>query len=142
MDERLPTAVSSAPEIVQMWTQVSILQSLLNDMLSLKKELRTDCVINAVAAIMEPGMTLDMVISELEERMRLAVKQFDEAADKLLKKTEFRKEIRPIVERYANGYRSIVTGMLKFTLTSPRYDISKLIQEDVCSLDRIQSGPV
>jgi hypothetical protein len=113
--ERLPAAVSSAPEVDHMWTQVSILLSLLNDMLSLKKELRTNCIINAVAAIMKPDMTLDMVVSELEERMGLAVKEFDDAADKLLNKTESQEELQSLVKRYVDGCRAIVTGTLNFT---------------------------
>ncbi|KAI1022551.1 hypothetical protein LB503_000776 [Fusarium chuoi] len=129
-DQRLPGALSSAPEMVHLWTQVSILQSLMNDMLSLKKELRTDCVINAVAAIMEPGMSLDDVIAKLEERMKMAVNNFDDAANMLLHKTEFQEQTHPIVKRYVDGCRSIVTGTLRFTLTSPRYNIQKLIEED------------
>lgn len=145
-DERLPGALSSAPEVVHLWTQVSILQSLMNDMLSLKKELRTDCVINAVAAIMEPGMSLDVVVAKLEERMKMAVNNFDDAANMLLHKTEFQEQTHPIVKRYVGGCRSIVTGTLRFTyedflspsttkltchrLTSPRYNIQKLIEED------------
>ncbi|KAF4950669.1 hypothetical protein FGADI_8073 [Fusarium gaditjirri] len=115
MDERLPGALSSAPEIVYLWTQVSILQSLMNDMLSLKKELRTDCVINAVAAIMEPGMSLDVVVAKLEERLKMAVNNFDDAANMLLQKTEFQEQTHPIVERYVDGCRSIVTGTLRFS---------------------------
>ncbi|KAF5568609.1 terpene synthase [Fusarium phyllophilum] len=127
MGERLPGALSSAPEIVHLWTQVSILQSLVNDMLSLKKELRTDCVINAVAAIMEPGMTLDVVVAKLEERMKMAVNNFDDAANMLLHKTEFQEQTHPIVRRYIDGCRSIVTGTLRFTLTSPSFPIDKPI---------------
>ncbi|KAF4345585.1 terpene synthase [Fusarium beomiforme] len=130
MHESLPAAVLSAPEVVQIWTQVSILQSVLNDMLSLKKELRTGCVINAITAIMEPGMTLDMVVNELEERMKMAVKKFDEAVGGLFEKAEFQEDLRPTVERYVDGCRSIVTGTLGFTLTSPRYSMSQLIRED------------
>ncbi|KAF5616517.1 terpene synthase [Fusarium sp. NRRL 52700] len=113
--EMLPGVLSSAPEIVRLWTEVSILQSLMNDMLSLKKELRTDCVINAVAAIMEPGMSLDVVVSKLEERMKMAVSNFDDAANMLFRKTEFQEQTHPIVKRYVDGCRSIVTGTLRFT---------------------------
>ncbi|KAM0237698.1 hypothetical protein ACHAPO_004348 [Fusarium lateritium] len=145
--ERLPQAVLSSPEIHQLWKQVCVLLSLLNDLLSLKKELQTDCVINAVAAIMEPDMTLDMVVAELEVRMRTAVNEFDDAASKLINDTEVEGEVRPLVERYVEGCRSIVTGTLEFTfvypwkiyirrlltfyrLTSPRYNIWKLVQQD------------
>ncbi|KAK6717359.1 hypothetical protein SNK03_000546 [Fusarium graminearum] len=128
--ERLPQAVLSSPEVHQLWTQVCILLSLLNDVLSLKKELQTDCVINAVAAMMEPSTTLDMAIAELEVRMRTAVEEFNNAASKLIKDTEAEREIRSLVEKYVEGCRCIVTGTLEFTLTSPRYNISKLVQEE------------
>jgi hypothetical protein len=113
--ERLPRAALSSPEVHRLWTQVCVLLSLLNDVLSLKKELQTDCVINAVAAIMEPNMTLDMVVAELEARMRMAVKEFDDAASKLTKDTESEGELRSFVERYVQGCRCIVTGTLEFT---------------------------
>ncbi|KAG5663987.1 hypothetical protein KAF25_006572 [Fusarium avenaceum] len=122
--ERLPSAVSSAPEVDHMWTQVSILLSLLNDMLSLKKELRTNCIINAVAAIMKPDMTLDMVVSELEERMGLAVKEFDDAAGKLLNKTESQEELHSLVKRYVDGCRAIVVGTLNFTFVPWSWTLS------------------
>ncbi|KAF4496920.1 terpene synthase [Fusarium agapanthi] len=114
-DERLTGASSSAPEIVHLWTQVSILQSLMNVMLSLKKELQTDCAINAVAAIMEPDMSLDDVVAKLEDRMKMAVSNFDDAANTVLHKSEFQEQTHPIVKRYVEGCHSIVTGTLRFT---------------------------
>ncbi|RGP61196.1 terpene synthase [Fusarium sporotrichioides] len=128
--EGLPQAVLSSAEVHRLWTQVCVLLSLLNDLLSLKKELQTGCVINAVAAIMEPNMTLDMVVAELEARMRMAVSEFDDAASKLIEGMEVEGEMRFLVEKYVEGCRCIVTGTLEFTLTSPRYSISKLVQED------------
>ncbi|KAF5669249.1 terpene synthase [Fusarium heterosporum] len=113
--ETLPRSLSSAPEVSQIWTQVCILLSLLNDMLSLKKELQTDCVINAVAAMMEPDMTLDIVVTRLEERMGLAVREFDDATHKLFEKAESQEDLKPLLTRYVDGCRAIVTGTLNFT---------------------------
>lgn len=140
--DTIPPTPRTSSEIDRLWTQVCVLLSLSNDLLSLKKELQTDCVINAVAATMEPGMTLDMVVAELEARMRVAVKEFDDAASELIQKANS----SPYAERYINGCRCIVTGTLEFTwvkhpkplstiltpcrLRSPRYNILKLIQDD------------
>ncbi|KAL4730419.1 hypothetical protein ACLX1H_002453 [Fusarium chlamydosporum] len=107
--EVLPQAVLSSPAVHRLWTQVCVLLSLLNDVLSLKKELQTDCVINAVAAIMQSDMTLDMVVAELEARMKMAVKEFDDAAGNLLEETGSKGELQPPVQRYINGCRYIVT---------------------------------
>ncbi|RSL80390.1 hypothetical protein CEP51_006615 [Fusarium floridanum] len=129
-EESLPAALTSAPEIGRMWLQVCILLSLLNDMLSLKKELRTDCAINAVSALIEPGVSLDEVVAQLEQRMRMAVKEFDEAAERLLQMAGPDDDLRGLVRRYIDGCRTTVTGTLEFTLTSPRYKIAKLVQQD------------
>ncbi|KAI8691143.1 Terpene synthase [Fusarium sp. Ph1] len=129
-DEPLPAALASAPEIGRMWLQACILLSLLNDMLSLKKELRTDCAINAVSALVEPGISLDEIVAQLEQRMKTAVKEFDEAAERLLQMAGPDEDLAGLVRRYIDGCRATVTGTLEFTLTSPRYKIAKLIQQD------------
>ena len=113
--EPLPAALASAPEIGRMWLQACILLSLLNDMLSLKKELRTDCVINAVSALLEPGVGLDEIVAQLEQRMRTAVKEFDEAAERLLLMAGPDEDQTGLVTRYIDGCRATVTGTLEFT---------------------------
>ncbi|KAF5016961.1 hypothetical protein F66182_11193, partial [Fusarium sp. NRRL 66182] len=130
MRESFPALVSSAPEIEQMSTQVSILMGIMNDVLSLKKELLVECPINAITVAMEHGLTLDAAVDDLEERMQQAVKEFDEAGNRLSERTRFDRETQSFVFRYIQGCRSIVTGTLDFTLSSPRYGISELIQED------------
>lgn len=123
--EPLPAALASAPEIGRMWLQVCILLSLLNDVMSLKKELRTDCVINAVSALVEPGISLDEIVAQLEQRMRTAVREFDEAAEGLLRMVGSDKDLTGLVRRYIDGCRATVTGTLEFTfvLLSPNCEL-------------------
>ncbi|KAM0424735.1 hypothetical protein ACHAPT_010045 [Fusarium lateritium] len=113
--EPLPIALASAPEVGRMSLQACILLSLLNDMLSLKKELRADCVINAVAALLEPGRRLDEVVAQLEQRMWTAVDEFDEAAERLVQKAGPDERMRGLVRRYIDGCRATITGTLEFT---------------------------
>jgi hypothetical protein len=96
------------------------LVGLLNGLLSLKKELRAGCAINAVAARMRGGAattttttTLDGVVGEIEAEMRRLVRVFDEAAARLL--GEAGEERRPAAQTYVDGCRAIVTGTLEFT---------------------------
>ncbi|KAH6898479.1 isoprenoid synthase domain-containing protein [Thelonectria olida] len=128
--EPLPDAVVLAPQVRRLWTQVSILLAILNDVLSLKKELGTDCIINAVTALMEPGKGLDEVMGELERKMKQAVEDFDGAAEELLAQTRNDEALSGVVRRYIDGCRATVTGTLEFTLRSPRYQIAKLRRED------------
>ncbi|KAI5466162.1 isoprenoid synthase domain-containing protein [Mariannaea sp. PMI_226] len=112
--EPLPSAVIEAPAAKRMWMQVSVLLAILNDVLSLKKELRTDCAINAVTALMEPGKGLDDVVGELSENMKQAIRDFDGAAGELLEQVKEDEALASVVRR----------------LQSPRYQIAKLIRED------------
>ncbi|KAF7545875.1 hypothetical protein G7Z17_g8834 [Cylindrodendrum hubeiense] len=82
--EQLPDAVAAAPQVRELWTQVTIMGTLINDILSLKKELRTDCIINVVTSLLTPEKGLDEVVGELEGKLRHAVDVFDNASRELL----------------------------------------------------------
>ncbi|KAL2209813.1 terpenoid synthase [Sarocladium strictum] len=109
--------------------QVSILLSLLNDLLSLKKELRTDCVINAVAALMAEDNALEGVVADIIAKMEAAVASFDRVAEETENSAESEGQ-RQSWGKYVDGCRSIVTGVLEFTLKSPRYKLASLLAED------------
>ncbi|KAK7417945.1 hypothetical protein QQX98_004247 [Neonectria punicea] len=111
----LPDALAAAPPMRALWTQVCILLTFINDLLSLKKELRTDCVINAVAALLAPERDLDAVVRDLEGRIRLAVGELDGAAAELLARVGGDEVQSGVVTRYIDGCRAIVTGTLEFT---------------------------
>ncbi|KAH8737320.1 isoprenoid synthase domain-containing protein [Ilyonectria robusta] len=113
--EPLPSAVVAAPQVRELWTQVSTMLTFINDLLSLKKELGTDCVINAVTSLLSPEKGLDEVVGELEHKLRQAVDDFDRVAGELFVLVDGDEEQSGVVTRYINGCRSIVTGTLEFT---------------------------
>lgn len=97
--------------------QVSVLLSLLNDLLSLKKELKTDCVINVVATLLTADNTLEAVVEHVVGMMKQAVEVFDWAAETLLYESNDQAE-KEAAEIFIAGCRSIVTGTLAFTWVS------------------------
>ncbi|OAQ72351.1 terpene synthase family, metal binding domain-containing protein [Pochonia chlamydosporia 170] len=111
----LPGEVAASPERKVLERQVAILSGLVNDLLSFKKELREECVINAVASLITSGSgrTLDDVVVEIVRKMEDAVEVFDEAAGKLLCRVDG--AARDLTRDYINGCRKIVTGSLEFT---------------------------
>lgn len=114
----LPQSVVGSVEMMTLGKQVAIVAALLNDLLSFKKELKEDCVINAVASLLmsSPGRTLDDVVREIVERMEVAVEEFDTTAERLLAGID--EGERAVTESYINGCRQIVTGTLEFTWVS------------------------
>ncbi|KAM5355786.1 hypothetical protein ACJ41O_002432 [Fusarium nematophilum] len=133
--EELPAAVASAPEVRRLWTQASVLLSLLNNLLSLKKELRTECVINAVTALMKPGAELDDVVADMEKRMWRAVEEFDDAARKLIKIAGPNEELKDLTGRYVDGCRAVVTGTLEFMLVNPWNSLNVDMHADTPQVD-------
>lgn len=145
--EELPDSIAQSEQVAVLRTQVGVLLSLLNDLLSLKKELGTGCVLNAVATLFTPGKSLDEVVEELLGKLHDAVVEFDTAAAAL---TEAAGDHKRLAQDHIDAYRAIVTGTLEFTwvshhcsscctrlnrliqasLRSPRYNIAKLLRED------------
>lgn len=110
----LPTACTTSNSRDELDKQVSVLLSLLNDVLSLKKELKTDCVINAVATLMTATRSLDDVVAEVVTKMKQAVSSFDAAAAELESCATSEAE-RTDALKYIDGCKALVTGTLEFT---------------------------
>ena len=114
--QALPPAILQSRHGMAMSKLAGVILSLLNDLLSMKKEIATGCVINAVTSLMRRNdNTLDMAVDELYEEMRQAVGNFDKAAACLCQEAQGDADAESIVKRYADGYRAIVTGTLEFT---------------------------
>lgn len=111
----LPSSVGESQNLRNLWTHVSVLIGLMNDLLSLKKELGAGCVINAVSALLTEDKTLDDVVREIWSKMQQAVVEFDDTAVRLVAFTEADDALQDKVTRYIDGCRAIVTGTLDFT---------------------------
>ncbi|CAM1506996.1 Fc.00g066370.m01.CDS01 [Cosmosporella sp. VM-42] len=129
--ERLPPSIHDSKYRKWLWDQVCVLLALINDLLSLKKEVAAGCVVNAVATLFTSKKHVGDVGIEVEEKMEKAVEDFEHAAEGLLgiKAVKEDEELKGVVTRYIDGCRSIVTGTLEFTLTSPRYNLSQFMDK-------------
>lgn len=120
----LPERIATSSHREAIDTQVSVLLALMNDLLSLKKELRTGCVINAVVALLRDEKKLDDVVVDVQDKLKDAVIAFDKAAVKLLDEADShdaaendnqKARARASTQSYIDGCRAIVTGTLDFT---------------------------
>lgn len=108
----LPDGIANFCE--RLYHEVNVLLSLMNDLLSLKKELRTGTVINAVATLMTEDNDLDSVVAEIIAKMKESVKSFDRDAG-FLQRARLPDDLKTPIKRCIDGCRSIVTGTLVFT---------------------------
>ncbi|KAL7936045.1 terpene synthase [Trichoderma chlorosporum] len=130
MDRGVPLEMLDSPHVQVLWKHTIVLASYLNDLLSLKKELYADCVINVVCSLMTPETTLDDAIAQVLQKLGDSVRQFDEAAGVFISQYVHDDKLHSLAKELVEGYRRIVTGVLEFSLKSPRYNLAQLLRQD------------
>ncbi|KAK4166354.1 (-)-delta-cadinene synthase [Cladorrhinum sp. PSN259] len=103
---------------------------IINELFSLKKELRDGALGNLVPVTMhELGVDLDGATKKVVQELDECLKDFDKKAVALQMKAED-EGIRGMVRRLTEAYRAIITGTLNFSIDSPRYGVLKDQKED------------
>ncbi|KAM0503448.1 hypothetical protein ACHAPW_005344 [Verticillium nonalfalfae] len=144
--EHLPEHIMNSQARRDVWREANIAIIIVNDILSLKKELvsiaidtqlngfspvqRTMCLINAVSALMKEGMDLQGSVDELMVRLVDSVARFDTAASVLERATEQAPMLNRTVKRYCDACRTMVTATYEFSLVSARYMLPEFVAPD------------
>lgn len=114
MEPYVPPELLDLPHFGVFRKQANVLFGLLNDLISLKKELGMDCVINAVCTLLRPDTPLDEVMAHIYQKLQDAVWLFDKTARELLDQFSDNDLFYDLSEELIDGHRSIVTGTLEF----------------------------
>ncbi|KAH6983187.1 isoprenoid synthase domain-containing protein [Ilyonectria sp. MPI-CAGE-AT-0026] len=127
----LPRWLMNSTEMTNLWRLTNILLVLINDILSLKKEIVEGNIISIIPVKFHANGNsgLDQVVEEALNDIRLEMKAFDETASSLNKLTSdgpFNKQTM----QFVSYCRRSVTGTLTFTMRSDRYRVNEYIRED------------
>jgi hypothetical protein len=128
----LPKDLAWGEEVYTMRLEISRNVILMNDMLSLKKEIEDATPTNIVAVLMHHrstslAKTIDEVVAQLKTTKRL----FDGATQSLRAKCAARcPDKLAEVERFIGVFETFQTGLYKWSLGSPRYRISSAVAVD------------
>lgn len=114
MGKHVPAELLDSPHFGVLRKQANVLFGLLNDLISLKKELSMDCVINAVCTLLRPETPLDEVMAQIYQKLQDAVRLFNEAAGELIDESMNNDLLYDLSKDLVDGYRSVVTGTLEF----------------------------
>lgn len=114
MGGHVPPELLDSPYFGVLRKQANVLFGLLNDLISLKKELSMDCVINAVCTLLRPETPLDEVMAQIYQKLQDAVRLFNEAAGELIDQFLNNDLLYDLSKDLVDGYRSVVTGTLEF----------------------------
>lgn len=110
----------------------SLCASSVNDILSLKKELKDDTLMNLVVLTMqETGKSLDAVVKTLTDELYQNGRNFDQAAQALRAKAKaYSPEVQAEADRLIEAYELIMTSVYTWTCESPRYNMAQYRQAD------------
>ncbi|KAM0287724.1 hypothetical protein ACHAQH_000255 [Verticillium albo-atrum] len=128
--EHLPQYLMDSQARRNVWKETNIGIIIVNDVLSLKKELRTMCLINAVSALMKEGMDLQASVDELMIRLVDSICRLDAAASVLDGVTKDLPVLNRTVKDYCDACRNMITATYEFSLVSARYMLPDFVAED------------
>ncbi|KAK0643757.1 isoprenoid synthase domain-containing protein [Cercophora newfieldiana] len=114
-------ASRGAGELLTIFREGNYLISVGNDIFSLKKELATCCLINAVPVLYYAGVLWDDLIPYPDAELKGSCSRLDEAADALLEKTKHDEQLAKAVRQIVDGVRTNCAGNLGYSLLAPRY---------------------
>ncbi|PSR92153.1 isoprenoid synthase domain-containing protein [Coniella lustricola] len=127
---KLPSWVMDSREMEIVIHECNFIIIVVNDILSLKKEIATNCVVNVVPVLYMTGQSLDQVISNLVDEMHASRDRLDAMAAKLDLMTRAQPQLNKDVMRFIDGVRMMDTGTLIYSIESPRYGVRKYQQPD------------
>ncbi|KAI0382052.1 hypothetical protein F5Y04DRAFT_280286 [Hypomontagnella monticulosa] len=113
-----------------LWYHTNIMISVINDVLSLRKEIRLGCIDNIVPVIFASTNNLREAVSLSVAALRAAKEGFDEAAKDLLTERAEREESYKHIQAFIEVERSNCVGNLIWSLETQRYNVSGVMRKD------------
>lgn len=121
----LPDHIHEHPDMIVLQDETNRNISAVNDILSLKKELRDNCVLSLIPVCVYNGMELQTAIDTALEFLQGVVERFEAAAKRLM---EYVGEDSPEYERalvFIDALRTTQTGNLLWSIETDRYGLAQ-----------------
>lgn len=96
-----------------LWDEITVIIIIINDILSVKKELAGGCVHNAIPVLYSQGQPLGDVMHELLGRLENCRDRFDDTAERVLDMAGSPAQ-RADLLRFIDGLRTNATGTAEF----------------------------
>ncbi|KAJ9150785.1 Germacrene A synthase [Pleurostoma richardsiae] len=126
----LPKWIMDSAELNAVVTECNHCIIIINDILSLKKELVTNCVISAVPVLFFAGKPLDTIVNLMMTELEDSRDRLNTVEAKLNHMTRDNPSLNENVMVFVNGCRLMDTGTLEYTTLVKRYDVLKYVQPD------------
>ncbi|KAK3952444.1 hypothetical protein QBC32DRAFT_341354 [Pseudoneurospora amorphoporcata] len=117
----IPDWVFYSPEMRTIWKDGNFLVTVYNDILSFKKELATDFLINIIPILYFSGIPWDEVMPTIGDNMEAAAQRIDEATRKLIGITHNNSELKKAVVQFIDGIEISIAGNIGYSICTKRY---------------------
>ncbi|KAI0007079.1 terpenoid synthase [Xylariaceae sp. FL0662B] len=126
----LPSEIVKTSAYESLWVTTIVINSIVNDLISFKKEMKAGSVLSSVAILFSTLHDLDAAVAESVDRLRRLVDEFDRTADALLATASLGAADRDAVARVLDVMRMMNTGNLGWSLEAPRYGVAPHTKDD------------
>lgn len=125
LEIQLPNAIRADPDMAEIWLQANNVIWIVNDMLSLKKEIAQDETDSLVPILVGQGKDLQAAMDHGFDMVRNAKRSLDAAAIRLQEtvKASYSETVADDVEKFVESCRMACTGSTNWSVESGRYKI-------------------
>ncbi|KAH8911535.1 terpenoid synthase [Coniochaeta sp. PMI_546] len=115
IEQALPDWMMDSPEMEVIWRETNLGIIISNDVLSLKKEIVTGCLLSLVPVLYRQGIEWDDIVPELMEELLHVCRRFDEAAETLEAAAADDPQLLKDLKTYLDVCRTNNTGTYIYT---------------------------
>ncbi|KAF3016258.1 terpene cyclase [Neopestalotiopsis sp. 37M] len=127
---KLPMSVVTSEAYETLWLSTIVINSIVNDLISLKKEMRAGSVLSSVAIMFHASNDLDLAVQLSMDHIQQLVEVYDGTAAILLDDVADDVETRQALAKVIDLFRMVNTGNLEWSLGAKRYGVTDFILED------------
>ncbi|KAI0526002.1 isoprenoid synthase domain-containing protein [Xylaria bambusicola] len=127
---QLPPSFVQSEAYGTLWVTTVVINSIINDLISLKKEMKAQSVVNSVAILFHQYNDLDIAVQMSLDHTRQLVDLFDRTATEVLSSSDsFNAEELDAIRQIIDLMRTVNTGNLEWSLQAQRYGVAQHITE-------------
>ncbi|KAI1093071.1 terpenoid synthase [Rostrohypoxylon terebratum] len=127
---KLPFQLVSSATFEKLWTTTVVINSIVNDLISFKKEMKAGSVLSSVAILYQQVGNLDAAVQMSLAHLRVLVDEFDRAADAIVSEVPLNPDEVDAVSKITEMMKTMNTGNLDWSLQSKRYGVNEFMSDD------------
>ncbi|KAI0969919.1 isoprenoid synthase domain-containing protein [Xylaria arbuscula] len=128
---QLPPSFVQSEAYSTLWVTTVVINSIINDLISLKKEMKAQSVVNSVAILFHQHNDLDIAVKMSLDHTSQLIALFDRTAEDVLSSSNtFDASELDAISQIIDLMRTVNTGNLEWSLQAKRYGVAPYMTEN------------